>query len=136
VTSVVLVRPWSDARAGGGCCGGGTREGVCLERSPAACPADSPESHAKAAHDPVATAWRELRAARPELDVQLVNAGNTAFLLPFAFRSVRRRAGVVAGLRAAARATTAGAVLVDGERVGTLDELGVDGLLDLLPPGR
>ena len=65
--------------------------------------------------------------------MQVVDAANTAFLLPWAFRAVRRRAGLAAGLRAALAATTAGAVLVDGERVGRLDELGPEGVLAALP---
>ncbi len=91
--------------------------------------AHDPAAHDPAAHDPVAAAWRRLREQRPRVDVQVVDAGNTAWLLPWSFREVRRRFGTAAGLRAALRSTTAGAVLVDGVRVGRLEELGPDGVL-------
>lgn len=119
----MLVRGWTDGRGGGGCCGGEVRDGVCLDgdRLPGADPGH-PE-------DPAGPAWRLLRERRPDLDVQIVDAGNTAWLLPWSFREVRRRAGAAAGLRAALRATTAGAVLVDGERIGRLADLGAEGLL-------
>lgn len=120
---VVLVRPWTDGRGGGGCCGGEVRDGICLDGERLAGPPD----HAH--DDPVGEAWRLLRERRPDVDVQVVDAGNTAWLLPWSFREVRRRAGAAAGLRAALRATTAGAVLVDGERVGRLDDLGPAGVL-------
>lgn len=121
--TVVLVRPWTDGRGGGGCCGGEVRDGICLEGERA----EEPHGHGHG--DPVAAAWRLLREQRPHVDVQVVDAGNTAWLLPWSFQQVRRRAGAVAGFRAAVRATTAGAVLVDGLRVGRLDELGRDELL-------
>lgn len=124
---VVLVRPWTDGRGGGGCCGGEVRDGVCLDRDrlPGAAHghADQP------GEDLVAATWRLLRERRPEVDVQVVDAGNTAWLLPWSFREVRRRFGTAAGVRAALRATTAGAVLVDGRRVGRLEDLGAEGVL-------
>ncbi len=118
---VVLVRPWTDGRGGGGCCGGEVRDGVCLDGHRVA---GTPP-----AVDLVARTWQRLRAELPEVDVQLVGAGNTAYLVPSTFRAVRRRAGVLAGLRAAVVSTTAGAVLVDGERVGDLATLGPDGVV-------
>ncbi|MBD8870579.1 hypothetical protein [Nocardioides donggukensis] len=120
MTRVVLVRPWVDARAGGGCCGGEVSDGVCLEGT---------HDTEAVASDPVGEAYRRLRAALPDVDVQVVDAGNTAWLLPSTFRAVRRRAGVAAGLRAAVGSTTAGAVLVDGDRVGDLGDLGPDGVV-------
>lgn len=122
MTQVVLVRPWTDGHGGGGCCGGEVRDGVCLDgrRAPGG---TSP------AVDQVAETWRRLRDELPEVDVQLVDAGNAAYLLPSTFRAVRRRAGVLAGLRAAMGATAAGAVLVDGDRVGDLVDLGPDGVV-------
>ncbi len=123
---VVLVRPWTDGRGGGGCCGGEVRDGVCLD---GVCLDGEREPGHEHDPDPVGVAWRLLRARRPDVDVQVVDAGNTAWLLPWSFREVRRRSGAAAGLRAALRATTAGAVLIDGERVGRLAELGPDGVL-------
>lgn len=123
---VVLVRPWTDGRGGGGCCGGEVRDRVCLDgdRLPGA-------SHGHQ-HDPVAAAWRLLRNRRPDVDVQVVDAGNIVWLLPWSFREVRGRDGVVAGLRAALRSTTAGAVLVDGRRVGRIPDLGPHGVLSVV----
>lgn len=120
--SVVLVRPWTDAH-GAGCCGGDPRGGIGVERA-----VDAPGEHdAEAAG--VAAAYLQLREDLPGADVQIVSASNTAFLLPAVFRSVRRRRGVLAALREMNRATTAGSVLVDGERVGDVAELGAAGVV-------
>lgn len=120
---VVLVRPWTDAHGGTGCCSGEARDGICFDGR-----VDGPRAHD---HEVslVGETFRRLRAELPGVDVQIVGAGNTAFLLPSTFRSVRRSRGLVAALREANRATTAGAVLVDGERVGDMAELGVEGVL-------
>lgn len=122
----MLLRRWSDARAGGGCCGGEVRDGVCLDR------ADRPDTHEVPHDDPVAAAYRRLREELPGVDVEVADAGNAAYLLPTTFRAVRRRAGPVAALRAAARATTPGGVLVDGELVGDVETLGADGVVALV----
>ena len=127
---VVLVRPWTDAHVGGGCCSGDARNGICLEGSLAG---PGPGEHDTGRHQEgthlLAEAYRTLRAEAPEVDTQIVGSGNTAFLLPSTFRAVRRRRGTAAALRALNRATTAGSVLVDGERVGDLETLGVAGVL-------
>lgn len=122
---VVLLRRWSDARAGGGCCGGEVHDGVCLERPARPDAGEVP-------HDPVAAAYLRLREELPGVDVEVVDAGNAAYLLPMTFRAVRRRAGPVAALRAAARAGTPGGVLVDGELVGDVETLGADGVVALV----
>lgn len=111
---VVLVRPWTDARAGGGCCGGAPRDGIALDL----------HDHHRTTHDedPVGRVYRGLRQTLPGLDVQVVDSGNTLWLLPATFQAVRRRAGLGAALSAVASATTAGAVLVDGERVSSVDD--------------
>lgn len=70
-----------------------------------------------------------LREELPYVDVQIVSLDNTAFLLPTVFRSVRRRHGVLRALRETNRATTAGSVLVDGERIGDVAALGPEGVL-------
>lgn len=100
--SVVLVRPWTDARGGAGCCTGGVQDGVCFAGL-----VDGPHEH--------------------DMEVRLV--AETAYLLPMVFRSVRRRRGIRAALRAMSSATTAGSVLVDGERAGDVLELGPDGVI-------
>jgi hypothetical protein len=123
-TTVVLVRPWTDGHGGGGCCGGQVRDGVCLDGS-----RHRTDAPTDAAVDPVGEAWRALRAQVPQVDVQVVDAGNTVWLLPHVFTAVRREAGVRAGLRAALGSTAAGAVLVDGRRVGDLEQLGADGVV-------
>lgn len=120
---VVLVRPWTDAHAGGGCCGGEARDGIVLE----------PGAVSAHRHDPglltVAAAYRLLRAELPDADVQVVGAANTAYLLPSTFRAVRRRRGTLRAVLAAARSTRAGAVLVNGEVVGDIADLGPEGVL-------
>lgn len=122
-TRVVLVRPWTDAHGGSGCCSGDARDGICFDGR-----VDGPREH-----DPevglVAQAYLRLRAELPYVDVQIVSLNNTAFLLPAVFRSVRRRHGVLRALRETNRATTAGSVLVDGERIGDVGTLGPDGVL-------
>ena len=122
-TRVVLVRPWTDAHGGSGCCSGDARDGICFDGR-----VDGPREH-----DPevglVAQAYLRLREELPYVDVQIVSLNNTAFLLPTAFRSVRRRHGVLRALRETNRATTAGSVLVDGERVGDVAQLGPAGVV-------
>lgn len=122
-TRVVLVRPWTDAHGGSGCCTGDVRDGICFDGR-----VDGPREH-----DPevgiVARAYLRLRDELPYVDVQIVSLNNTAFLLPTVFRSVRRRHGVLRALRETNRATTAGSVLVDGERIGDVAALGPEGVL-------
>ena len=122
-TRVVLVRPWTDAHGGSGCCSGDARDGICFDGR-----VDGPREH-----DPevglVAQAYLRLRDELPYVDVQIVSLNNTAFLLPSVFRSVRRRHGVLRALRETNRATTAGAVLVDGERLGDVAQLGPEGVV-------
>lgn len=121
---VVLVRPWADAHGGTGCCSGEPRYGgVGLDQRVGPAHEHDPGVHV------VAETYRLLRAELADVDVQIVGAGNTAYLLPTVFRAVRRRSGVLVGLRAAARSTTAGAVLVDGERIGDIIDLGPHGVL-------
>lgn len=123
---VVLVRPWTDAHGGAGCCSGEPQDGVCFDEHVGGRHEHSADVHV------VADTYRLLREQLSErdVDIQIVGAGNTAYLLPTTFRAVRHRAGTLAAMREAARSTTAGAVLVDGERVGDITELGPDGVLD------
>jgi hypothetical protein len=121
---VVLVRPWTDAHGGAGCCGGSTRDGVCLADR-----VGGPHEHDDEV-ELVGEVFRRLRDELPDVDVQVVGSNNTAYLLPSAFRAVRSRRGLWAAVREANRATTAGAVLVDGERVGDITALGVGGVLE------
>ncbi len=119
---VVLVRPWSDRRGGAGCCGGDAAHGVCLERTAASTGHD--DSHL------LGLTYQRLRAELGDaVDVQIVSAGNTAYLVPATFRAVRRRRGTWAALRAALTSTAHGVVLVDGDRLGDLAELGSDAVL-------
>ena len=120
---VVLVRPWTDAHGGTGCCGGDARDGICFEGR-----VDGPREH-DAEVNLVAEAYLRLRREMPEIDVQIVGADNTAYLLPSVFRAVRGRRGTLAARREVNRATTGGSVLVDGERVGDVTELGTDGVV-------
>ncbi|MDF2968416.1 MAG: hypothetical protein K0Q93_2194 [Nocardioidaceae bacterium] len=129
---VVLVRPWTDARSGGGCCGAEVRDGVCFDgRVDSGAPTDV-HAHARRNADTdadvrlVAETYLRLQQELPGVDVQIVGVDNTAYLLPTVFRALRARYGVVVAVRGLNRATTAGAVLVDGEFVGHLTTLGVD----------
>lgn len=122
-TRVVLVRPWTDAHGGSGCCSGDARDGICFDGR-----VDGPREHDPEV-DLVAQAYLRLREELPYVDVQIVSLNNTAFLLPTVFRSVRRRHGVLRALRETNRATTAGSVLVDGERLGDVTELGPGGVV-------
>ncbi len=122
-TRVVVVRPWTDAHGGSGCCSGESRDGVCFDGR-----VDGPHEH-DAEVGLVSQAYLRLRAELPDADVQLVSANNSAYLLPSVFRTVRRKRGLLAALRETNRATTAGAVLVDGERVGDVTALGPDGVV-------
>lgn len=123
VTRVVLVRPWTDAHAGSGCCSGEARDGICFDGR-----VDGPTAH-DAEVGAVSQAYLRLRAELPGVDVQVVSLSNTAYLLPSVFSAVRRRHGLLRALRETNRATTAGAVLVDGERVGDVVDLGVEGVV-------
>jgi len=78
----------------------------------------------------MAQTYLRLQRDLPEVDVQIVGVDNTVYLLPSVFRALRAQHGVLAALRGMNRATTAGAVLVDGESVGDLTALGVEGALD------
>jgi len=122
-THVVLVRPWTDAHGGTGCCSGDARDGICLDRQLGGAHEHDAEVGL------VAETYLRLRADLPEVDVQIVGAGNSAYLLPSVFRSVRRRRGTMAALREMNRATTAGSVLLDGERLGDVVELGTEGVV-------
>ena len=122
-TRVVLVRPWTDAHGGSGCCSGESRDGICFDGR-----VDGPHEH-DAEVGLVSQAYLRLRAELPDADVQLVSANNSAYLLPSVFRTVRRKRGLLAALRETNRATPAGAVLVDGERVGDVTTLGADGVV-------
>jgi hypothetical protein len=120
---VVLVRPWTDAHGGTGCCSGETRDGICFEGR-----VDGPREH-DAEVRTVAEAYLRLRAEVPDADVQIVGVDNTAYLLPSVFRAVRRRRGTWAALKEANRATTGGSLLIDGERVGDVQQMGVDAVV-------
>jgi hypothetical protein len=121
---VVLVRPWTDGHGGAGCCGGDAGSGICLERRE-----DEPRHHDDEV-GLVAECYLRLREQVPGVDVQIVTASNTAYLLPRVFGSVLRRRGLRAALRETNRATTAGSLLVGGERVGDVTVLGVDGVVE------
>ena len=123
-TRVVLVRPWRDARVGSSCCGGDARHGVCFDER-----VDSSTDEHRAERDLVAQTYLRLREELPDVDVQIVGAENTPYLVPTVFRAAYRRRGVRAALRDVNKATTAGSVLVDGERVGDVITLGADGVV-------
>lgn len=118
---VVLVRPWTDAHGGTGCCSGEVRNGICLDDRVGGPRRPDAETTL------VAQAYLRLQQDLPHVDVQVVGVDNTAYLLPSVFRALRAREGTLAALRGLNRATTAGSVLVDGESVGQVHVLGVEG---------
>lgn len=120
MTQIVLVRPWRDAATGGGCCSAGT-DGVCLDRPEAV--------HGASSDDVFAATYRLLRERLPEMDVQIVASSNTIFLVPTSYRAARRNHSRWPALRQAMRATTAGAVLIDGAVAGDVESLGPDAVL-------
>jgi hypothetical protein len=121
---VVLVRPWVDAHVGSGCCSGDPRGPIAVDPAHAA-----PVEH-DAATRIAAAAYRLLRERFPDLDVQIVSASNTVYLLPATYAASRRRGGVLSSVGDTLRAPTAGAVLVDGERVGDVVDLGPVGVVE------
>lgn len=122
-TRVVLVRPWRDARVGSSCCGGDARHGICFDER-----VDVSREH-DAEGDLVAQTYLRLREELPDVDVQIVGADNFPYLLPTVFQAVHRRRGVRAALSEINRATTAGSVLLNGERVGDVMTLGAGGVV-------
>lgn len=120
---IVLVRPWRDAHVGSSCCGGDARHGICFDER-----VDVAREH-DAEGDLVAQTYLRLREELPDVDVQIVGADNLPYLLPTVFRAVRRRRGMRAALTEINRATTAGSVLLDGERLGDVMTLGARGVV-------
>lgn len=120
---VVLVRPWTDAHGGTGCCGGDARDGICLDRRVGGTRTHDAETGL------VAETYLRLQQDLPDVDVQIVGSDNTVYLLPRVFRSIRARQGTVAAVRGLNRATRAGSLIVDGEAVGQISDLGVEGAL-------
>lgn len=122
VHRVLLIRPWTDAHGGAGCCSGTPRDSVALDQH--VC---GPVEHDHATRV-TAQAYRELRRELPEVDVQLVSAGNTAYLLPAALRAPGpdRWRGAWRRVR---EATRPGALVVDGRYVGDVVELGAAGVV-------
>ena len=119
---MVLVRPWLDAHPGSGCCSADPRGSIDGSLAAAV-----PVEHGAATRI-LAAAYLRLRDRFPDVDVQIVSASNTAYLLPATYAAARRRGGVLASLRACLRAPTAGALLLDGERLGDVTDLGPDGV--------
>lgn len=119
---VVIIRPWTGGHTGGCCSGGVGSDPVALDR-----PVRTPAGHDPAVHR-LGECYRLLHEELPEVDVQIVSANNTAYLLPHVYRRVRAGAGGrpatgrLAAARAAVQATRAGAVLVDGHQVALLPD--------------
>jgi hypothetical protein len=131
---VILVRPWRSASINGGCCSAAP-DSVALQGASAGSgtTADhsSPADHAcHGAMDPVAQTYRLLRDRLPDVDVQMTTADNILFLLPATYRAARRKCGWWEAARQAARSTTAGAVIVDGEVAGDIQTMGPEAVLD------
>jgi len=102
---------------------------VCLDHGPAV-------ESASGSVDEFTTTYRQVAASVPAADIQVVSATNTAYLLPWAYRSARMRCGRFAALRLAMRATVPGAAIVDGLPVGDVETLGADGIIAYLDVAR
>jgi hypothetical protein len=120
---VLLLRPWVDAHAGQGCCSGDTRDAIGLDSRPG-----GPVEHPYAARV-VGQSYRRLRESLPDVDVQVVSAGNTVYLLPAVLRGLRLRDGAGAVLRRLNEATRPGSVIVDGAYAGDVVDLGPEGVV-------
>jgi hypothetical protein len=111
---VLLVRPWDSARAGSGCCAGGTG-GVCVE----GWHTDPEWVRDRTSRQPLGEVYRVVRAGLPpQVDVEIVDPHNSLFLLPAVLRDGRQR-----GLRwrdavrEMIRGSGYAAIIVDGRRV-------------------
>ncbi len=110
---VLLVREWDQVTTGSNCCGrlGGGDEEI----------ADAADfSHSRMMMERVGGIHRALRAELPGLDLQVVDPRNTVYLIPTVLRDARRRRGDGwrRAAREAARATSRGAIVVDGRVIG------------------
>ncbi|QZY28074.1 hypothetical protein [Nocardioides coralli] len=121
-TRVVLVRPWADARGSSGCCAGDSRDPIAVAGR-----RQQPVEHDHATRV-LAAAYGRLRAELPGVDVQVVSASNTAWLVPAVLRAARGD-GLRATLRRTNQATRPGSLLVDGRYAGDLVELGPAGVV-------
>lgn len=121
---VILVRPWVDAHAGGGCCSAGGRDAIGLDDG-----ASLPVEHDHATRV-MAAAYQRLREELPDVDVQIVSASNTLYLVPAVLRAAGRGDGVRARMRRANQATRPGSLLLDGAYVGDVHDLGPGGVVE------
>lgn len=130
---VILVRPWRSASISGGCCSAAP-DSVALEGRSGdrgtSHPTTSADRACPGSMDPVAQTYRLLRSRIPGVDVQMTTADNTLFLLPATFRAARRKHGWWEAARQATRSTTAGAVIIDGDVAGDIEDMGPEAVLD------
>lgn len=121
---VVLVRPWRDAAAGGGCCSAGP-ESIGLDNT-----THAGHRTGDVTGDVFAQTYRLLREQLPGVDIQMVSSNNSLYLLPASYRAARHHHGRLRSMRRAALSTTAGAVLVDGKVLGDVESLGPEAVLE------
>jgi hypothetical protein len=122
---IFLIRPWRDSAAAGGCCSAGP---AAVRFETAAHGNTSGQAHRHG--DGFAETYRLLRTRAPGADVQMVAASNTLFLLPATYRAARRHRGRLSSLARAIRSTTAGVAIMDGEVIGSIEQLGPAGVVD------
>ena len=109
---VVLVRGWDRSTGGAGCCT--PADGAAVLGPPHQHGAGLPTAEAQRSAD----VYRALCERFPGLDVTVVDSGNWAWLGPAVYRDARRSGrGRLPSLREAARATTPGCLVVDGQVV-------------------
>jgi hypothetical protein len=117
---IVLVRDWHDHHGAGGCCGNADAiKGLLTDRSQD--PAD--EVCVPGPAERTGAVYRALRTALPDVELTVADSRNWLWLVPSTYRALRRAGRDRAhSMTAAARATTPGAVLVDGTALTLPDD--------------
>lgn len=114
---IVLVREWDRQMGGSGCCGRLSSDvlGTGAPGGPGG--AEDPYAHARTDMNRMGEVYRVLRERfHPEdVEIEVADPRNTAWLLPAVWHDARRRGlPVIAALRQVNRATAACALVCDG----------------------
>lgn len=127
---IILVRPWRDHHAGPSCCGATPSQPLTYEALP--------HHHAEVTHGPgdqsdesrLGACYRLARQAFPASDVQIASANNVVWLLPAVFRQSRNQGcSRTQAAQRAIRATTAGAVLVNGDVIANVADASAEAIV-------
>ena len=115
---VLLVREWDQQTTGSGCCGR-------LEGGDGELAATDAFSRTRADMERMGAVYRALRAELPNIDVQIVDPRNIAFLIPGLLGDARRHGLAWSqAWRELRRGSGPGAIIVDGRAVsvGTIPD--------------